>query len=224
MKYDQRKEALTQAVLENISALTRFANSLCHDKSEAEELVSETVVKAFENMHRLKDQGKMKQWLFRIMNNIFLSDLRKNKNQRKISLDSSQSNDESFSLYEQISSSNFTDANEPEKNFISKITIQKIREAIDKLPEEFRVTLTLCDVEEFSYAEISFITQTPIGTVRSRIARARNILQKMQKLIRKMFSVNFVNFHLHHSPAFIKFRIGWSYRCQAIYISVIQTK
>jgi RNA polymerase sigma-70 factor (ECF subfamily) len=174
-----RKEIVTHAVLANTSALKRFAYSLCQDQSEAEDMVAETVVKAFENMHQLKNEGKLKQWLFRILNNVFISNYRKNKRQRKINPAVSRDNaDHSLSLYEQIETSDFTDAANPEKNFIAKITKEKIHRAIHELPAEFRITLVLCDVDEFSYAEIAAITQVAIGTVRSRIARARKLLQK----------------------------------------------
>lgn len=168
---------VTQEVLNNVSALNRFAFSLVQNRSEAEDLVSETVVRAFENMHQLKEDGKMKQWLFRILNNIFISNYRKNKKYKKINLPDENS-DSSFSLFEQIGASNFTDDASPEKNFINKITKEKIQQAINQLPEEFRISLQLCDVDEFSYAEIAVITHVAIGTVRSRIARARNLLQK----------------------------------------------
>jgi RNA polymerase sigma factor (sigma-70 family) len=174
-----RKETLTRAVLANSSALKRFAYSLCQDQSEAEDMVAETVVKAFEKMHQLKDDNKIKQWLFRILNNVFISNYRKNKKQRQINLPVDKDKaDHSFSLYEQIEASDFSDALTPEKSFIAKITREKIDQAIHELPEEFRITLTLCDVDEFSYAEIAIITQVAIGTVRSRIARARRLLQK----------------------------------------------
>ena len=173
---DLKKEILTQEVLANISALNRFAYSLCQHREEAEELVGETVVKAFEKRHQLKDDAKIRQWLFRILNNVFISNYRKNKKQRKINLPDSV--DISFSLFEQVASSSYTDEGTPEKSFINKITKEKIHQAINELPEEFRITLVLCDVEEFSYAEIAAITQVVIGTVRSRIARARNLLQK----------------------------------------------
>lgn len=174
-----RKEIVTRAVLTNISSLNRFAYSLCRDQSEAEDMVAETVVKAFENIHQLRDDNKIRQWLFRILNNVFISNYRKNKQQRKINLPVDRDNaDHSFSLYEQIEASDFTDAANPEKRFIAKITNEKIHQAINELPEEFGITLTLCDIDEFSYAEIAAITNVAIGTVRSRIARARNLLQK----------------------------------------------
>lgn len=170
------KELLTKEVLANLSALHRFAFSLCQSKQEAEELVSETVVKAFENRKQLREEEKIKQWLFRILNNVFISNYRKSKNHRTIDL--SNLSNSSFSLFEQVGMSSFIDGGTPEKSFISKITSEKIHKAIHELPEEFRVTLVLCDVDEFSYTEIASITQVPVGTVRSRVARARNLLQK----------------------------------------------
>ena len=170
------KEILTNEVLSNLSALQRFALSLCQNNQEAEELVSETVVKAFEKRGQLKSEEKIKQWLFRILNNLFISNYRKIKNRKTIDLP--ELSDPSFSLFDKVEMSSFTDGGTPEKDFVSKITKEKIYEAINELPEEFRITLVLCDVNYFSYAEIAAITQVAIGTVRSRIARARNLLQK----------------------------------------------
>ena len=170
------KEILTNEVLSNLSALQRFALSLCQNNQEAEELVSETVVKAFEKRGQLKSEEKIKQWLFRILNNLFISNYRKIKNRKTIDLP--ELSDPSFSLFDKVEMSSFTDGGTPEKDFVSKITKEKIYEAINELPEEFRITLVLCDVNDFSYAEIAAITQVAIGTVRSRIARARNLLQK----------------------------------------------
>jgi RNA polymerase sigma-70 factor (ECF subfamily) len=169
------KELLTKEVLTNLSALQRFAFSLCQRKQEAEELVSETVVKAFENRDQLREPEKIKQWLFRIVNNLFISNYRKSKHRGTVNLPES---DPSFSLFEQVGMSSFTDGGTPEKSFISKITKEKIYQAINELPEDFRITLVLCDVNEFSYAEIASITRVAVGTVRSRIARARCLLQK----------------------------------------------
>ena len=170
------KQTLTNEVLSNLSALQRFAFSLCQNKQEAEELVSETVVKAFEKRGQLKSEEKIKQWLFRILNNLFISNYRKIKNRKTVDLP--ELSDPSFSLFDKVEMSSFTDGGTPEKDFISKITKEKIYEAIDELPEEFRIALVLCDVNDFSYAELAAITQVAIGTVRSRIARARNLLQK----------------------------------------------
>jgi RNA polymerase sigma-70 factor (ECF subfamily) len=170
------RETFTKEVLANISALHRFALSLCQSKQESEELVSETVVRAFENRQQLRKQDKMKQWLFRILNNIFITNYRKSQRHRQVSITDMAT--PSFSLFEQIGTSSFIDGGTPEKSFINKITNERIHQAINELPEEYRLPLVLCDIDEFSYAEIASITKVPIGTVRSRIARARNLLQK----------------------------------------------
>jgi RNA polymerase sigma factor (sigma-70 family) len=180
MKNGHKKERFTEAVLENISALNRFAYSLCQNISESEDLVSETVVKAFEKFEELKDPKKLKQWLFRILRNQFISNYRKSR--RVIALNNFQTEmsngEESFSLYEAIGSTDFVNKGNAEKQFISKITEQQVQSAINQLPPDFRVALSLCDIEDLSYYEISQLLKIPIGTVRSRIARARAILQK----------------------------------------------
>ena len=174
------KALLTKAILLNAHGLKRFAMSLCKNNTEAEELLAETVVKAFEHFHSLKDREKIKQWLFRILNNTFISACRTKRKYIEVEL-SAENNDDAgtgFSLFEEIASSSFVATGNPEKIFISKLTKEKIMEAVSSLPEEFRVAVMLCDVEEFSYAEIAQITFVVIGTVRSRIARARTILQE----------------------------------------------
>jgi RNA polymerase sigma-70 factor, ECF subfamily len=172
---NNRRKILTNEVLTNIVALNRFACSLCQNKNEAEEVVAETVVKAFEKLNQLKDETKIKQWLFRILNNVFINKYRKEKGKTTINVDP---HDHSFSLFEKVALSSYTDNQTPEKTFITKLTNTKIEQAINELPEEFRVAIVLCDVNQFSYGEIASITQVPVGTVRSRIARARSLLQK----------------------------------------------
>src|SRR4030095_13688795 len=175
MLQEGNKEMLSTYILQNVSGLKRFAFSLCKNDFDADDLVSETVLKAFENFHRLKDHSKIKQWLFRILNNHFISTWRSKK---KWAVMKQPDDDADFSLFEEIAKSNFIDEGNPEKKFISTLTQQSIQQAIDELPGEFRQSLILCDAEDFSYAEIAAITDVPVGTVRSRIARARIILQK----------------------------------------------
>jgi RNA polymerase sigma-70 factor (ECF subfamily) len=180
MTVEQRKQKFTEAVLGNIPALNRFAYTLCRNLSESEDLVSETIVKAFEKFDGLKDDGKTKSWLFKILRNQFITNYRKNK--KIISLTTVQgvsgNGEESFSLFEAVGQTDFVQEGNAEKKFIAKITQQQIQSAINELPDDFRTALILCDIEDFTYVEISQILKIPIGTVRSRIARARNILQK----------------------------------------------
>lgn len=175
------KTVFSKIVLTQVGALHHFALSLCKNNFDADDLVSETILKAYENFSNLKDLSKSKQWLFRIMNNQFLNSI---KTQRKLIKIGDPTNEydiidsEKFSLFESIAKSSYITDGNPEKQFISELTKTQIEKAVNELPGEFRITLILCDMEEFSYSEISSILKIPIGTVRSRIARARIILQK----------------------------------------------
>jgi len=177
---EDKKKKFSKIVLKHFSALNRFAFNLCKNNFDADDLVLETMLKAYENFTRLKDESKMKQWLFRILHNQFISNYRSRKFFVEIESWNENRNDhlETFSLFEALATSDFVDEGNPEKKFISTLTLQQIKKAISELPEEFRAALMLCDIEDFSYAEISGILKVPIGTVRSRIARARTILQK----------------------------------------------
>lgn len=175
------KKRFTEIVLAHAGALHRFAFSLCKNNFDAEDLVSETILKAFENFSKLKDESKVKQWLFRILNNQFISNYRSRKKIVELKTQSNENHSdvlETFSLFEALAKSDFVAEGNPEKEFISKITQAQIEKAINELPEEFRSALTLCEMEDFSYAEISEVLKVPIGTVRSRIARGRIVLQK----------------------------------------------
>ena len=179
-KPESKKEKFSKTVLEHFSSLKRFALSLCKNDFDADDMVSETIMKAYQNFERVKDSGKTKQWLFRILNNQFISEWRNKKRFIEINFpnEGNHDNDLSFSLFEEVTNSNFVEEGNPEKKFISKLAQSAIQQAINNLPGEFKTSLILCDMEDFSYSEIAIITGVPVGTVRSRIARARNILQK----------------------------------------------
>ena len=167
------KTLFTTEVLKHADGLKRFAVSLCHNEHNAEDLVAETVLKAYENFSALKDHLKLKAWLYKILYNQFVSAYRKNMRRKEV--DITGMDDDSFSLFEKLSA---TGDDDPEKNFIQKLTALSIQAAIDDLPLIFKQALVLSDMEQFSYQEISKILDVPIGTVRSRIARARKQLER----------------------------------------------
>ena len=167
------------AVLRSLDDLFRYALSISHDPILAEDLVSETVLKALENKEKLKDASKQKQWMLRMITNSFIDRSRKSKRKIIIPLETNRSGNKSFSLYEAISHSTFTDDSTPEVKLIQKLSSEKIQSVIKHLPDVFRVAFVLCDIEELSYHEIALTLELRIGTVRSRIARARSMLQKL---------------------------------------------
>jgi RNA polymerase sigma-70 factor, ECF subfamily len=175
---NEQDKTFSEIAIKYAGALRRFALSLCRNDFDADDLVSETIIKAYENLRSLKDRNKVRQWLFRILHNEFISNCRSRKKFSDIPYRNSEDGIDNFSLFEALESSTLTSYGDPEKSFISMLTNEKILSAIDSLQDEFRAAIELCDVESFSYSEIAVILKVPIGTVRSRISRARIILQK----------------------------------------------
>ena len=111
----------------------------------------------------------MRAWLLTILRNTFINEYRREK-QRGPTVDIETA--ETFSLFDEVQDA------DPEGQFFDKIVDEEVLKAIDGLPEEFRETLTLSDVEGMSYQEIAEVTGSPVGTVKSRLFRARRALQK----------------------------------------------
>jgi len=174
-----QREELKHLVLPLLDDLERFALSLCRREDVAEELVAATIASACESFGRLRDTTRVKQWLFRILSNKFLSDCRKQSRRKEIALtDSLDDGIQQFSLFEAVSQPFLLWWGNPERELISRIVDEDIRNALDSLPVDFRVAVVLCDVEGQTYEEIAEILKIKLGTVRSRIARGRSLLQK----------------------------------------------
>jgi len=166
-------------VLPLLDDLHRLAYYLCHNENDAEDLVAETVKKACEKFRSLRDQTKIKAWLFRILRNSFVSTCRERKRYASIEYNENNENDnEQFSLFTEVSQPFLLWWGNPERELVNKLLEDDIKKAIAEVPDDFRFVVVLCDVEGLSYDDISKMLDIPIGTVRSRIARGRSILQK----------------------------------------------
>ncbi len=153
---------------------------LAKDREDAEDLVAEAIAKAWASRHALKDPEHFRSWIFRILTNAFLSDCRKQMvRPRTTPYDEHPSDEETtFSLFEELHQPFLLWWGNPEKDFLNKVLSHDIEKAVDTLPETFRMVVVLSDMEGFSYREMSEILKIPIGTVRSRLARGRGLLQK----------------------------------------------
>lgn len=181
---DDERQEFAAVVFPLLDEMHALALHLCRSQSTAEDLVAETVVRACANFRELRDRSKAKPWLFRILTNAFLSSCRKQKTRQEVSYEEVEGEDDtgSFSLFQQLSQPFLLWWGNPEREFINKLMDEDIRRALDALSEDHRVVILLSDVEGLSYAEISDALDIPVGTVRSRLARARGVLQ--QKLWR----------------------------------------
>lgn len=170
MDADFQSEALV-----HLDSLYRYARRLTNQEKDAEDLLQETFLRAFRFWDKYQKGTNCRAWLYRIMKNLAI-----NKAQSAARKPNSTSLDdtEEWYLYRQLSEQESTEAKSPEKLFFERNWSPEIREALASLPEDFRDPILLCDVEGFSYQEIADLLEVPIGTVRSRLNRARRKLQK----------------------------------------------
>lgn len=160
----------------HIEALKTFAFHLTYNETEANDLVQETYLKAFKFIDKYEQGTNAKAWLFKILKNAYINEYRK-KVKRPVKVDF----EEIISYHEQDQSDNLLFADLREDVF-TNVMGDEVTIAIDALPEDFRTVILLCDIEGFTYEEISKILDIPIGTVRSRLFRARNMLKDMLRI------------------------------------------
>jgi RNA polymerase sigma-70 factor (ECF subfamily) len=168
-------------VLALLPKLLGVARRLTRNDADAEDLVAETVVRALRGLDSLHCEKAMRSWLFHILNNTFVSDWRRAhvRPQFEAIQDDEEDDAAQFSLFEQMHQPFLLWFSNPEQAFLDKLLREDIEKALESLPEHHRIVVLLADVEELGYAEIADVLGVPIGTVRSRLARARAALQKL---------------------------------------------
>ena len=157
--------------------LINFIFNYLGDIESSEDVVQETMIKLYQKKHYYKEIAKFSTWLYTIAKNLANTELRKRK-QRKTTLLSQFSKDDK--MYDLPSNDNEV-GQEIQTEIVSKI----IREAVNQLSEKFKTVITLRDIQQLSYEDISEIIDVPIGTVKSRINRARLQLQVELKHLKK---------------------------------------
>jgi RNA polymerase sigma-70 factor (ECF subfamily) len=171
MNSTQSKQSLfEQEALPHMNALYSFAVRLCRDRDDASDLLQETFLKGYRFFDKFETGTNCKAWLFRILKNTYINQYRKDKKEPDtIEYDTI---DEFYDLIRSESS----ESTDLQKRIFDNLLDDEISIALDSLPESFRTAIILCDLEGMTYDEISEILECPIGTVRSRLHRARNIL------------------------------------------------
>lgn len=169
------RERLEQEALSHIDALYRTALRMTRNKADAEDLVQEAYLRAFRALDQYKDGTNLRAWLFRIMTNAYINDYRK-RSRRPVN--SSLDDIEEFYLYDHLIDSGVQPSSErPEDIVLNQITAGDVLKSLDVLSDDFRHVVLLADVEGFTYREIAEILDIPVGTVMSRLYRARRKLQ-----------------------------------------------
>jgi len=172
-----RTELFEQEALKHLDALYRTALRMTRNPQDAEDLVQETYLRAYRFFDQFQPGTNLRAWLFKILTNSYINTYRKaSAEPRNTSLEDT----EEFSLYHQMAREMQTGSLgwDVEAQVLDRFAEADIREAIEKLPEAFRMTVLLADVEGFSYKDIAEITGVSKGTVMSRLFRGRRLLQK----------------------------------------------
>jgi RNA polymerase sigma-70 factor, ECF subfamily len=159
-----------QIALGHLDALYGYAMALTRDQNEAEDLVQDTYLRAATAVGQLASDRNLKSWLFVIMRNAWLNQLRHRRSgPRFVELDSAERN-----VFELADAT----APDPQAMYFSKLERKEVRTAIENLPAIYREIVVLRDIEGFSYQEIATLLRCPAGTVMSRLARARERLRQ----------------------------------------------
>ncbi len=159
-----------------MGSLYSAALRMTRNRADAEDLVQETYLKAYRAYGSFKAGTNLKAWLYRILTNTFINAYR---SKRRHPDETELEEVEDFYLYRRLGGLEAAAAGRSaEDEVLESFTDEDVKQAIESLPENFRITVLLSDVEGFSYKEIAEITGVPIGTVMSRLHRGRRALQK----------------------------------------------
>jgi len=150
--------------------LLNFIYRFIGDLVESEDIVQETFYRVYKNKHYYKEVAKFSTWIYTIAGNLAKTELRRRKRRKVFSIHKESPIDREFELPDLKS--------DPEKEVNTIVTEKIIQKAISSLPQKFRQVIVLRDIQGFSYEEISGIIKVPLGTVKSRVNRARLKLQE----------------------------------------------
>lgn len=165
-----------------LDRLYATALRLTRNPADAEDLVADTVVKVLANVKSLQDPACFHGWVFRILYNTFNSNCRAKSARPEDTLSAlgagGDDEFEPFRLFDKLHQPFLLWWGNQEQAFLDQLEIEDLCQAVDALPENYRIVVVMADIEGFSYQEIAETLEVPVGTVRSRLARGRSALQQ----------------------------------------------
>jgi len=172
---DQRRARFERDAMQYVDQLYSAAMRMARNPSDAEDLVQEAYTKAFSAFHQYRPGTNLKAWLYRILTNTYINLYRK-RQREPLQSNSDQIEDWQLARAESHTATGLRSA---EAEALDHLPDSDVKDALQAIPEEFRLAVYFADVEGYAYKEISDIMDTPIGTVMSRLHRGRKMLRDM---------------------------------------------
>jgi RNA polymerase sigma-70 factor, ECF subfamily len=170
------QKTFTEDTMQFMQPLYTAAMRMTRNSADAEDLVQEAYLRAYRSYGSFQEGTNLRAWMYRILTNTFINSYRAKKRRPEIS---DVEDIEDLYLYKRLGESTSSESGRSaEEELFEHITDSQVKEAIEALPEQFRLAVLMADVEGFSYKEIADMLDVPIGTVMSRIHRGRRALQK----------------------------------------------
>ena len=166
----RRRQLFEEQVIPEVDRLYGAAMRYTRDPTDAQDLVQETVAKAYRSFHTFQQGTNLRAWLYRVLHTTYISMYRKRQRRPQENL---QEQIDDYSFYDEART-----GPSAEIEVLQAITDEEVKQALADLPDTFRMAVYLADVEGFAYKEIAEIMDTPIGTVMSRLHRGRKALQQ----------------------------------------------
>lgn len=163
LKFISRTRQFEERMEESRPRLWRLAHSWCRNRALADDLVQETLVKGLKYHHQLRDENSLHAWLCGILANCWHDHLRSHRDMADVA---------------DLDEDRLVADGTPEADCLQSEVVRRVRQAVAALPVGQREVVTLVDLEEFSYAEVAAILEVPIGTIMSRLSRARSALKE----------------------------------------------
>ena len=170
-------DQFTSDAMQYAPQLFSTALRMTRNRSDAEDLVQETYIKGWRSFHTFQEGTNLRAWLFRIMTNTYINKYNAKKRKgTEVELDDV----EELFLYKRLGSIDQSQlSSSAEDQMLDLFTDDEVKNALESLPEDFRIPVLLSDVDGFAYKEIAEMLEIPIGTVMSRLHRGRKAMQKM---------------------------------------------
>jgi RNA polymerase sigma-70 factor (ECF subfamily) len=175
---EKTRKEFAEAAFPYMDEMYAGAMRMTRNPQAAEDLVSDVYAKAWKSFHQFERGTNMRAWLYRILTNSYINEYRKKvRHGAPVNIDQYETQDE-FYIYNKLARQAAKADEDPAKAVLAKFAEQDIRNAVDRLPDGYRETVILSDLQGLSYEDISKALDIPIGTVRSRLNRGRRQLQK----------------------------------------------